>query len=363
MKKILLYIVPILLICTACFLSVSYYLPKKLTLDILQLKEEKKYRIAIATNSSKYRAFKNLEAIKVLKELSFEFDFELIQVESGENLEWIYYIGEIHEESPIDLLIGVGWEASEVFPIIYSKYEDLHYLVLDNKIDFPYIKSIYFSRYDCSYIIGAMMAVAFPEENIFGFISNFDTSYTNVYLEGFIDGIHSIRQDVQVLADYTKSYDNETLAFELAKEQNELGIKFIMSILSPKANSGIYQYAKYSENTENPLYTTCIGIDETAEDKPFILTGITENIELALRLAVSDFLYNGYSLNTLSLGITENGVDVLLGSTKNIHYRNHDIMTDKVLAAGQVALQTINKKNAYKQRNSDNLHNTLFTAK
>lgn len=353
LKHIISYFLPMFILCGLCFIGVSIYLPEPISFNAFK-EEPKKFRIGIATNASKERAIINTSAIQILQELSEEFAFEFIQIESGENLEWVYNVGEIHEETPLDLLIGVGWEASEIFPIIYSKYDDLRYIVIDNKVEFPYIKSVFFSRYDCSYIIGAMMATAFPKEKELGFISNFDTAYTQVYLEGYIDGIHSINPHILVQTSYTKKYDNVTAAYDVAKEQNELGIKFAMSILSPKANEGVYQYAKESQYTDNPFYTTCIGIDETTENKPFILTGITENLELALRLVISDFLYHGYTLNTVRLGLEDNGVDVLLGSTLDIQHRNQDIMTDEVLAAGREAFRILLKKNAHTLSDGDN---------
>lgn len=135
--------------------------------DVIVRNNEKNYRIAIATNTIEKRDFINISSVRVLEELAEEYGFELIHIECSGNFEWVYHVGEFHEEKKLDLLIGVGWEASEIFLIIHSKYDDLNCLVIDNRVPFSYIKSVYFSRFDCSYIIGAMMATDFPNEKIF----------------------------------------------------------------------------------------------------------------------------------------------------------------------------------------------------
>lgn len=345
LKKKALYILIVFLISALSLLVMYFSMSKSFPITNIMHKTSK-YRIAIASNPIKTKTTVNSLAIKILQELSDEFEFEFIQIESGDNFEWVYSVGEIHEKKPLDLLVGVGWEASEFFPIIHSRYEDLQYVVLDNKVEFPYGKSVYFASYDCSYIIGAMMATAFPKEDVFGFISNFETGYTNAYLNGYKDGLRSVRPNILVSSVYTKNYDKASTAYELTKEQNEFGIKVLMSTLSTKANEGVYKYAKESEATDNPIYTTCLGTDETAESMSFILTGITENIELALRLVISDFIYHGFNLNEVKLELANNGADVLFASTQDVRYRNEKIITDEVIAAGTHALEFIEEKNA-----------------
>lgn len=328
----------------------SLFIKKNNALDT-SLSQNAKYRIAIASNPNKHKTSINAIAVNILKELSKEYAFEFIQIESSDSFDWVYAVGEIHEKNPLDLLIGVGWEASELFPIIHSRYDDLHYIILDNQVEFPYGKSVFFSRYDCSFLIGVMMATAFPEENVFGFISHFETLYTHNYIEGFSDGLKAINPKALVSPVFTKNYDNATIAYELTKEQNEFGIKVMMSTLSPQANEGVYKYAKESEQTQNPMYTTCLGVDETAENKPYILTGIIDNVELALRLVLSDFFYHGYNLKSMELGFYENATDVLFASTQDAHYRNEKIITDEVIRAGKKALEYIEARNARMRQN------------
>lgn len=216
---------------------------------------------------------------------------------------------------------------------------------MDNKVEFPYAKNVYFSRYDCAYLIGAMMATAFPHENVFGFISNFQTVYTDMYVDGFKAGLQSIRPKTNVSSVYTKSYNNDEIAYQLIKEQNIFGINVFMSTLSPQSNEGVYRYAKENEKSDKPIYTTCLGVDETAPNNPYILTGITENIELALRLVISEFFYHGHNLNTVQLGLADNGADVLFATTQDVNYRNEKIMTESVIAADKRAYQQVKEKN------------------
>lgn len=339
LKKSFSYFLPIVCIFIACFLLASYYLPNTLSLNTLSA--DKKYRIAIITNTIKPHDVVNATAVKVLNDLLREHDFELIHITTDESFKWVNAVSDIHEENPIDLLVGTGWEASEMFPIIESKYDDLHFLVIDNKLTFSAIKSVYFTRFECSYILGAMMATAFPEENIFGFIGNFDTAYSEIQLNGYTEGLLSVNPKAQVQADFTKNYDNDTLAYELIKQQHEFGITFVMSTLSPKANAGVYKYAQEAMNAGNPIYTNGMDIDQTSKERPFILTSIVKNIELGMRIGINDIFRNGYDTKNIKLGLFDNGSNVLFASTHYANFHNTDIITEKVMEIGHKTADNI----------------------
>lgn len=343
LKKIISYLSLIVFLIAAFFVA-SYYFPATFSLSN-KAPEEKMPRIAIATNTTKYKDAITLRAVSTLQNLAQEYNFEYIQISNNDNYDWLYNIEEVHKKAPLDLLIGIGWEASEIFPIILSKYDDLHSVVIDNKIYFTDVKGVYFSRYNCSYIIGAMMAAAFPEENIFGYISNFETAFTGLYLKGYIDGLRSINPKAEVISSYTNNYARDDLAYKLMQNQHKQGIKFVMSTLSSMANKGLYAYAKEYIDTNKPIYTTCIGVDETSKNAPFILTGITINIELALRLIISDFLENGFNSEPLTLDFSTDGAHVLFASTQDVHYRNTQIITDEVINIGKNALKHLKEKN------------------
>lgn len=340
-NKIIIYVLPLSFICMLCFFTVSCCSPNT---SFYHMETQKKYRIAIATNPNRHMTCINTDAINALKKLSLECDFDFVHIECPHKNDWVENVGKIHEQTPIDVLIGVSWEGSEFFPIIQSKYEDIHYIVLDNKIASSDIKSIQFSRYESAYIVGAMIGTAFPDENLFGFIASFETNYTNTFLQGYTDGLHSVNPNINVEADYTHNYDSEEMAYDIAKVQQELGIKFTLSILSTIANAGVYKLAQESINTETPIYMASRGSDKTQEDTPFILTGITINVKQALREVVNDFIAHGFNTNPLTLGVHNEGTEVLLLNADNTHYRNEKIMTDDVIKAGQKALEFIIKK-------------------
>lgn len=342
-KKFYLSIILLIMLILCCIGGYLYVSSSKST-AINIFETNKKYRIAIITNTIQSYDMVNRTAVKVLNDLLKEHDFELIHLEAKESYEWVNIVSDMHDTNKLDLLVGTGWEASEMFPIIESKYHDLNFLVIDNKVTFSEIKSVYFSRFECSYIMGAMVATAFPHENIFGFIGNFDTAYSEIHLNGFTEGLISVNPKAKVQADYTKSYDNGALAYEIIKQQNELGIKFVMSTLSPKANVGVYTYAKEAKEAGNPIYTNCMDIDETSKEKSFIITGMIKNIELAMRIAINDIFRNGFNTQNIKLGLYENGSDVLLASTHYANYHNKNIITDKVIEVGEKTVEAIKNR-------------------
>lgn len=302
-------------------------------------------RIALATNTIKSRDYFNISAQQALEKLSQKYKFEFVHIANESNYDWVYNIEEVHAQKKLDLVIGVGWQAGEIFPVLHSKNEEIKLIAIDSMLDFGDLKSVQFSRAEGAYIIGAMMATAFPDDLIFGFIGNHETVYGLTYLDGFTKGLQSINPEIRVLASFTKSYENASRAYELAKEQGSLGINFTLTSLSPVANMGIYAYAREREQTDKLFYTSCMEIDETSKERPFILTGIVKNMDLALQVLIEDFLKNGYTAERLNFGISNNGIDVICANTLHVNYRNEKIITDEVIKAGKLATRYVINQN------------------
>lgn len=113
-KQTITYIASLFILFVIIGVCVFLYTTRILT-PFSEGKKDKPCRIAIASSPIKHKTSTNSIAVNILRELSEEYDFEFIQIDSGDNFEWMYAVGEIHENNPLDLLIGVGWEASEFF--------------------------------------------------------------------------------------------------------------------------------------------------------------------------------------------------------------------------------------------------------
>ena len=67
-----------------------------------------------------------------------------------------------------------------------------------------------------THLLGTMMATAFPEENKFGYICSYQTQATYKYRYGYSEGVLSVNPDAEFMYNYTNSYADTTLAYELS---------------------------------------------------------------------------------------------------------------------------------------------------
>ena len=89
------------------------------------------------------------------------------------------------------------------------------------------------------------------------------------------------------------------------------------------------------------IYTTGLSIDQTTEENPYILGGLLKNTNICTRNVVENYLNGTLEGGSQLLGLKENAFGVVYITTDKENYRNTDIITDEVIAAGKEAADKI----------------------
>lgn len=239
-----------------------------------------------------------------------------------------------------DLLIGVGWVAAEPFSELADEFPDTSFAVIDTVASNERIRSIAFNTVEGSYVMGAMVASAFKEEKQFGYIGNFQNQSNFEYRYGFVSGLRSVIPEAQLLINFANSYSDTSVTYNLAMQQAAAGCKFIMGSVANSANQGIYQAALELAQKGTPIYTSGLSVDQTTADNPYIVTGLTKNTGIATNYIIDEFLSGQFAGGKQILGFADNAFQVV-GISFEANYRNEEIITDEVLAAGQAAAEAI----------------------
>lgn len=239
-----------------------------------------------------------------------------------------------------DLLIGVGWVAAEPFSELADEFPDTQFAVIDTIASNERIHSVAFNTVQGSYVMGAMVAKAFSEDKLFGYIGNFQNQSNFEYRYGFIQGLRSLIPDAQLLVNFANSYSDTSATYNLAMQQAAAGCRFIMGSVANSANQGIYQAALELAQKGSPIYTSGLSVDQTTADNPYIVTGLTKNTGTATNYIVEAFLAGKLTGGKQILGFADDAFQVV-GVSFDANYRNADVITDEVLAAGQAAAEDI----------------------
>lgn len=296
------------------------------------------YKIALVSDTIGTEQF-ILQAYNAVKAASQEYGFSFSSIECSDTAAW----AEKSRNACVagyDLLIGVGWVAAEPFSELADEFTDIDFAVIDTIASNERIKSIAFNTVEGSYVMGAMVASAFPDDTLFGYIGNFQNQSNFEYRYGFINGVRSITPAAEFMVNFTDSYSDTTVAYNLAMQQAAAGCEFIMGSVASSANQGIYQAALELGQKGTPIYTSGLSVDQTTSDNPYIITGLTKNTGVCATKIVEDFLSGNFAGGAEILGFADDAFCVV-GISFDAAYRNEEIITDEVLAAGQKAAEDI----------------------
>lgn len=292
-----------------------------------------KLRVALISDTIGTEQF-ILQAYNAVKDAADKYGFQWTSIECTDTAAWEENTRAASNEG-YDLIIGIGWQAGDPFSEAADEFENTKYAVIDTTAANDKVTSIGFNEAEGSYVLGAMIAKAFPNESLYGYVSSFQTQATYKYRYGFSEGVKSINPDAKFMYNYTNSYSDTSLTYEYALQQKAAGANFIFGGVSASANSGIYQAALELEKKGTPIYTTGLSIDQTTADNKYIIGGLIKNTAACVNTIVDDFLAGELKSGAQTLGLKEGAFGVVGVSPEEMNYRNSDILTDEVISVGK----------------------------
>lgn len=301
-----------------------------------QTESKEDIRIAMVSDTVGTEQF-ILQAFNALKESSEKNGFQYTSLECSDNSMYLEKAQGAAEEG-YDLIVGVGWAAGDPFAQLADQYPDTRFAVIDTIAANDKVTSIGFNEAEGAYILGAMVATAFPDEvdHTFGYVSSFQTYATYKYRWGFLEGLKSVMPDAKIDVLFTNSYSDTSVAYTDAKNLSAKGYSFIMGGVAASANEGIYKAAM-----EDGFYTSGLSVDQTTEENPYLTFGLLKNTGNTMNYIVDHFLDGTLEAGEQTLGVKEGGFGVYYITKEDMKYSNEEILTEDVMAAGRKAYDDI----------------------
>ncbi len=268
------------------------------------------------------------QAVNEFATLCETLNFEGIYQPVEDTYEWMEKTKALCE-SGCALVIAIGWQSGVAFPLLAELYPDISFVMIDTDNDDDQIKGVTFDVLDGAYVLGAMLATAFPDETIFGYIGNYNDDFNYEYQYGFTQGVISVNPKARFDIAFANTYSDVDTTYELAMEMAQNGVHIIMGSVSSSANEGIYQAALEVALDGGYLYTTGLSVDQTTAENPYIIGGLTKQTDLAIRQIVTQFLAGTLTKTDEEMGSGAFGV--IHVSVENANYRNVDIITDEIV--------------------------------
>ena len=118
-----------------------------------------------------------------------------------------------------DLIVGVGWQSAEYANEVATEYPDAaKYAVIDTDAGSENVMSVSYNEEQAAFLMGVMAGLAFPEEELYGYIGCFDGTGSFKYRWGFAEGVKYVNPDAKFTFNFTNSYTDTAIAYEYAKQ-------------------------------------------------------------------------------------------------------------------------------------------------
>lgn len=298
-----------------------------------------KLRVALISDTIGTEQF-ILQAYNAVKDAADEYGFKWTSIECTDTAAWEENTRAASNEG-YDLIIGIGWQAADPFSEAADAFPETKYAVIDTTASNDKVTSIGFNEAEGCYVLGAMIGTAFPNEKVYGHISSFQSQATYKYRYGFEEGVKSVNPDAKFMYNFTNSYNDTNLAYEYALQQKAAGANFIFGGVNASSNNGIYQAALELEKKGTPIYTSGLSIDQTTPENKNIVGGVLKNTAACVNTILDEFLAGELKGGAQILGLKEGAFGVVGITTETMNFRNEEIITDEVMAAGKAAADKI----------------------
>ena len=258
-----------------------------------------------------------------------ELGYNYSLMECADSDEWqANYEAAAHEG--YDLIIGVGWQSAEYANELATDYPDAaKYAVIDTDAGSDKVASFSYNEEQAAFVMGLMAGLAFPEEELYGYIGCFDGpgSWKNPW--GFMEGVKVTNPEAKFTFNWTNSYSDPTNAHEFALQQHAMGATYIFGGAAA-CNEGIFQAALELADKGEYIYSIAQDADATTESNPYILSAQLKNTGVTTGIILDRFF-----AGTLEGGCTELKLaDGAIGATwvtNDGAFLNSDVLTDEVL--------------------------------
>ena len=230
-------------------------------------------------------------------------------------------------------IIAVGFTHKAAMTKVAADFPDTAFVIVDDVIDLPNVRSITFKEHEGSYLVGVLAAMAAGDGEV-GFVGGMDVPLIRKFACGYVGGAKSVRGDIEVFQNMTgntgAAWNDPVRGGELARTQIERGAEVVYHAAGG-TGVGVLQAAADAGKLG-------IGVDSNQNGihPGQVLTSMLKRVDVAVydtfMQGMNGELETGVSV---SLGVAEGGVDWALDEN------NESLITEAMQAAVDEAKASI----------------------
>ncbi|WP_422071889.1 BMP family lipoprotein [Tranquillimonas rosea] len=229
-------------------------------------------------------------------------------------------------------VVVLGFANASTLEKVAPDYPDTNFVIIDEQVDQPNVKSIKFAEHEGSYLAGMMAAIA-SETGTVSFVGGMDVPLIRKFACGYAQGAKAVNEDIEVIQNMTgttpAAWNDPVKGGELTRSQISQGSDVVyaaaggtgVGVLQAAADEGIY----------------AIGVDSNQNymHPETMLTSMVKRVDNAV--------YDAFE--AAEAGTLETGLEVLdlesEGVALAIDENNEDLVTEEMRTAIDEAKQQI----------------------
>jgi basic membrane protein A and related proteins len=280
-------------------------------------------------------AYNGLELAK--KQFGADFIFVEPQGEGGDREA---ALRQMASEPDIDLVIGVGLLFSDDISAVAKEFPGKKFVCIDYipKPGLPVpsnLQGMVFEEKNGSYLVGAIAGLVTKTKTV-GFIGGMESSVIKKFETGFIEGVHAVNPDAQVISGYIgmtgSAFANPAKGKELALGQFGRGADIVYEAAGA-SGLGVIEAAR-----ETRKMVICTDRDQEPDAPGFVLTSMLKSVDRAVLKTVENIVNGNFKGGGVSVyGLEGRYTDYVYNDRNSalIGEKNHAIIEDlrnKILA-------------------------------
>ena len=230
---------------------------------------------------------------KGLQEAAEKYGFEPTVVELGGDVTLqVPTMQEYAEDPDCDIIVAGTSNLKEAVQQVAQEYPDQKFILYDaqDELQLPNIFSMDHAQNEGAYIAGVAAALlttsdaelANPEK-IVGFVGGGQNTALEDYLIGYIQGVHSVDEDIDILVSWIGDFKDTAKGMELATAQASQGADVIFSVAGVAGLgtlSGCAESNIYAIGVDSDQYTSLLESDP--ETAAHICTSMLKNADVTV---------------------------------------------------------------------------------
>jgi len=257
--------------------------------------------------------------------LEFYGDMDKKQKYKGKAYDWVttqdqgMYIPNLRmvTDEGYDLIIVNGYTWDESLTVVSNDNPTQKYLIVDvDWVEAGNVMQAVYAEHEGSYLVGVAAALKALEDGItsprFGFIGGMPSSTITKFEVGYVQGIHSIIPDAEIVDYYVNSWNEPALAKNQAMNWYNSGVYAIFSAAGNSGNGTIAQAKEYRIAKKN---VWAIGVDsDQYEDGLYnkkdsaVLTSMVKRVENSVVFALNAVKNNTFKPSVIVFDLKADGV-------------------------------------------------------